>query len=377
MMVVAFHYKHFLLISTEAGFDYSHMPFAHLLLPVYIYGQNFVELFFSISGYVFFWLYSRAIASHHTGAKAFFIARFARLYPLYLAMLLTVALIQWLFTRHYGYSFIYENNGLIDFVLNLFMVHQWVPYPVMSFNGPGWSISVEVFLYTLFFLVCWFRRNGPVTAAALIIAGLVFKYLISGSSDFARGVPSFFLGGLIWYAVQYLNARAREVWRGRVVCALVWALPFLWLVSYARPLSADWAMTVIPEPADTWSWLLNTEVFIYLVLPATILFLGLLHARRPADWLPVKGIERLGWIGDISYSLYLIHFPLQITLMLFLARWPYEKRLAVLGSPLGFIAFMGVASGLAWLSFHYFEMPARRTLRRWMTKLLVRPKQPT
>ncbi|MGZ3305782.1 MAG: acyltransferase family protein, partial [Asticcacaulis sp.] len=113
-LVVVFHYKHFLYSDTFAagapGFDYAHQPFATLLQPVYVYGQLFVELFFSISGYVFFWLYAKALAERRLGVKSFFIARFSRLYPLFFATFIAVALIQWAFHSLYGYDYIYQHN---------------------------------------------------------------------------------------------------------------------------------------------------------------------------------------------------------------------------------------------------------------------------
>ncbi|HTN41414.1 MAG TPA: acyltransferase, partial [Asticcacaulis sp.] len=152
--VVFFHYKHFLLVSDAVGFDYDHMPFSALLMPFYLYGQFFVELFFAISGYVFFWLYARAIEEGRTRPWGFFVARFARLYPLYVVTLIVVAGLQIVYRSQYGDDFIYNEATPANFALNLLMVQQWLPYAVQSFNGPAWSISVEVFLYALFFLIC-------------------------------------------------------------------------------------------------------------------------------------------------------------------------------------------------------------------------------
>ncbi|MDI7775232.1 acyltransferase [Asticcacaulis sp. EMRT-3] len=372
-MVVTFHYKHFLLISDAAGFDYHDMPFHTVLMPVYVYGQFFVELFFSISGYVFFWLYSGAISTRQTGLRSFFIARFARLYPLYFMTFIAVALIQWAFHTVYGHDFIYSHNGPINFVLNLFMVHQWRPHANQSFNGPSWSISVEVFLYVVFFLLCRFRLNSVWTAMALVVAGLVFKYLHPDpTDDFVRGLPSFFLGGLAWYAVEAL--RQRETWRRRAEIALVTCLPILWLLAYICAYDALW------HPARHWlrtqgfglTAALSTEGFVYGLIPLTLVYFGLRRNLWQAAWLKPDSLHRIAWIGDISYSLYLIHFPLQISIMLVMAHWPFAARAHIFGSPLTFVAFMGTAMGLAWLSFRFFEMPMRKHIRNWLTPHLAR-----
>ena len=176
ILVVVFHYKHFLLSNTEI-FDYAHLPFGVLLTPVYVYGQHFVELFFAISGYVFFWLYGDAVANRRLSARSFFTARFARLYPLYLAMLIAAVVLQAAYVALYGAPFIYKHNTATDFVLSLFMVQQWLPGAEQTWNGPSWSLSVELFLYIAFFAVAYLRGNRPLVLIAIVVAGLVFKHI--------------------------------------------------------------------------------------------------------------------------------------------------------------------------------------------------------
>lgn len=377
-IVVSFHYKHFLLISDTAGFDYTDMPFHTLLMPVYVYGQFFVELFFSISGYVFFWLYSGAILERRTGLRDFFVSRFARLYPLYLLTFILVALMQWGFRSLYGHDYIYDDNSAINFLLNLFMVQQWLPQASQTFNGPSWSISVEVFLYTIFFLICRWRLKSVWIVLALVVGGLTFKYInYNPTDDFARGTPSFFFGGLVWYAVEAL--RDREAWRKALVRILAVLLPILWLAAYVGAYDALWGAQQVKLAAaglprqGLHALLLSTETFVYGLIPLTLVFFGLQKAQWRLAWLQPDSLRRFEWIGDISYSLYLIHFPLQIGLMLIMARWPFAVRAHIFSSPLAYIAFMGTAMGLAWLSYRYFEMPMRRHIRHWLSQRLARP----
>jgi peptidoglycan/LPS O-acetylase OafA/YrhL len=369
-MVVLFHYKHFLLDDT-GNFDYARMPLYALLAPVYVYGQFFVELFFSISGYVFFWLYAEAVSERRVGLRSFFIARFSRLYPLFFLTFVAVALIQWAFVALYGQAYIYQENSPGQFVLNLFMVHQWLPGAQMSFNGPSWSISVEVFLYAVFFALCAFRLNKPVMIAAVVVLGLLFKYLQpQPAPDFTRGIPNFFLGGLIFYAVEYLRHHARAVWLERVEKVLVWVVPMLWLIAFVIGHDLIWG------PVSDWieshdigssTILFSTDSFVYVLVPLTLLALGLQQGK----WLNLEGLQKWAWVGDVSYSVYLIHFPLQLIVMIGLAHLPFETRAGIFASPLVLGLFMAVALGLARLSFLYFEMPMRRLLKDWLTRRLA------
>ena len=365
ILVVVFHYKHFLLSDTEV-FDYDHLPFGVLLTPVYVYGQYFVELFFAISGYVFFWLYGDAVSDRRLSGRSFFTARFARLYPLYLAMLLAAVVLQSAHSALYGAAFIYKHNTVGDFVLSLFMVQQWLPGAEQTWNGPSWSLSVELFLYIAFFAVAFWRGNRPIVLAAIVVVGLAFKHIQAEPvSDFSRGVPSFFLGGLVFHAVRFLNHEAQMTWRRRLDTTLKWLVPVLWGLTYVRAQPLIWdpltaALKLYPIPAfDT----LTIEGFVYGLMPLTLLALGL----RRENWRhPLLSLERLrgvAWIGDISYSIYLIHFPLQVAVMLVVGQFAWADRVAIFASPLTFIAFLAVAVGLARLSFVYFEMPAREWLR--------------
>lgn len=376
-MVVTFHYKHFFLTDT-GGFDYADMPLHAMLMPVYVYGQFFVELFFAISGYVFFWLYSGMIATRRTGLRSFFIARFARLYPLYFVTFILVALIQWAFRSLYGHDYIYGDNTAVNFVLSLFMVQQWWPDASQTFNGPSWSISVEIFLYAVFFLICRLRLQSVWMALALVVAGLVFKYLhYNPTNDFARGLPSFFFGGLAWYGVEAL--RAHESWRRRVSLALGVVLPLLWALSYAGAYDALWganqldlAQKGLPRQG-VHAVLMSIASFDYGLIPLTLVFFGLKRDLWRLSWLQTDRLKNWGWIGDISYSLYLIHFPLQISLMLLLSRWPFAVRAHLFASPLAYLGFMATAMGLAWLSYRHFEMPLRKHIREWLSAKVAGP----
>lgn len=376
IVVVTFHYKHFFL--TDAGsFDYTDMPLHQILMPVYVYGQFFVELFFSISGYVFFWLYSEAIATRKIGLRSFAIARFARLYPLYLVTLIFVALAQGAFRSLYGHDYIYSDNTTLNFVLNLVMAQQWPPDANQTFNGPGWSISVEVFLYIVFFALCRFRLQSAWSALALIVAGLLFKYIhFDPTNDFVRGLPSFFLGGLAWYAVEALKRRA-PVCR-YVVWGLGAALPLMWALAYLGGYDSLWGAEQAARAAQglprqgVHAVLLSIASFAYVLIPLTLVFFGLKRGTWREAWMQTGHLKRWSWIGDISYSLYLIHFPLQITLMLFLSRLPFAVRAHIFSSPFAYLAFMATAMGLAWLSYRYFEMPLRKQIRDWLAPRLAR-----
>lgn len=85
-------------------------------------------------------------------------ARLARIYPVYLiALVCTVMLLK------------RQTDGLSRKVFSALMIQSWIPGYPMSYNFPGWSVSVEVFFYLLFpFLIVSFGKVSLKKAAVAV-----------------------------------------------------------------------------------------------------------------------------------------------------------------------------------------------------------------
>ena len=71
--------------------------------------------------------------------------------------------------------------------------------------------------------------------------------------------------------------------------------------------------------------------------------------------------DRISKVGDLTYASYLLHFPIQLLVVLVLD-WIGVSR-NVFFSPFALIAFLVVTFGLSWVVFHGFEMPAQKRIR--------------
>ena len=98
----------------------------------------------------------------------------------------------------------------------------------------------------------------------------------------------------------------------------------------------------------------------------TVLALALRETagRRTFAWL--------GFLGDISYSTYLIHFPLQLALAVLATRFALAP--ADFMHAWVMLAFFAVLIGLGALSYAYIEKPAQTWLR---SRLVLRPAHAT
>lgn len=331
--VLMWHYQHFSYVANQAHeFDPTRQPFYALLSFFYRYGLYGVQVFWCVSGFIFFWKYGAALARRGVTARRFFLLRFSRLYPLHLATLLLVALLQALYMAGHGHYFVYRDNSAGSFLLQLSLASHWL-YPLtgFSFNAPIWSVSLEVLAYALFF--AWSRYAGTgwaATLAAALVAGLAWRY---ADWPLLECLLYFYVGALVALAHAAL-ARWRPAPRRAALGA---AAALLALV-----LAAPWF-----HPVG------GTSV----LLAATPLVIGLLVALPP----PGRAARACAALGNLTYASYLLHFPLQVVIALACgvagAAVPWR-------SPWLWLFFIGATFALAHLCHRHVEMPAQRWLRR-------------
>ena len=107
--VVIYHWAHFMPPFLQANTG-GELPFAQVLGSIYAGGYRAVPLFFTLSGFVFFWLYADQVSSKSLGAWRFTVLRFSRLYPLHFFTLLVVVVMQGGLLKFLGTPFVYTEN---------------------------------------------------------------------------------------------------------------------------------------------------------------------------------------------------------------------------------------------------------------------------
>ena len=286
--------------------------------------------------------------------------RFSRLYPLHLMTLLAAACLQYFFHNATGHYFIYDANDTQHFLASLVMAQQWLPPNIdQSFNGPAWSVSVEVLLYAIFFVLC---RGGLRGGWMSLLVSVLAIPLLWWNEFIARGVMGFFLGGAILTATDAIRARADAKWIARVLCMAALALWAAVIVeTYLGPLhdAAYWLSGQISHDAGK-RYIGNSEnlfllLFIFTVSPITIMALALHEQVLGGKW------QRFSFVGDISYSTYMLHFPMQLCLALIATHFALAPPFFENGIAL--VLFYAALIGLGALSFNAIERPAQSKLR--------------
>src|SRR5581483_8643176 len=319
------------------GLVAERLPYFGWLHPLYDTGAVGVWVFWCISGFIFFWQYRDPIAERTIGGWKFFTLRFSRLYPLHLVMLLTVALLQSFYfvaTRNF---FVYQKNDLPHFLTQLFMASEWGITQGESFDGPIWSVSVEVLVYLLFFLMLGATRSWLLNLA--IIAACILADRTNTSGHLANCLGFFYIGGLAAIARRRLDAS-----RLQIVIE-----PCAWLIAAVVPFMI----------AQMSRGQFNQYDFPLLLAYTPVLLFGL--SREITLPAPVqKAIETA---GNMTYSSYLLHFPVQLVIVL---------GFATAGRPVPvydvslFGLYLATVMLSSYFAYRYFEAPAQSFLREAM-----------
>lgn len=318
-------------------------------------GPIAVGYFYVLSGFIMAIAYYQPEQSKQTviNKKKYWVARFARIYPVYLiALLLIVA------AKYKDLSASWETLPL-----HLFVLQSWVPgYPI-TLNTPGWSLSVEAFFYLCFpFLLIWVYKKGikPLFIFTLIIWLITQTVLLDQLNSNAYAPKSLlhdfiyynplmhlnsFLAGLLCgiYLKRNLNNQDRPNNTGFLLLSLF----LIFLLIWSRP-----HLEV----------LLNMKLAFTngLLAPAFLLFIVLL-ARNKGKISEVLSYSGLVLLGEASYSLYILQKPVHGI---------YDKiivpRLA-LSDATHFYIFLVILIIVSIISYKIFETPMRKIIRRWFS----------
>ncbi len=346
LSVVFWHWQHFYM-GSSTPFNIEAQPLFHFFSPLYRSGDLAVDFFFLLSGFIFFWLYPKKILKGEVSARDFFILRFSRLYPLHFLTLIIVAVQQFYYWKITASYFIYPKNDLFHFVLNLFFISSVKLEKGFSFNAPIWSVSVEVFVYFLFFLIC--KKIRPNSFMLVGLSSLGYFWIFPFYSPISRGIGGFFLGGFIYliYDLILKSRYLKTIFKYIILLSsLLWTIAILLGLGYLHFGVLDNIPRVDARPRIIASMLLFST---------TILSLAIFENQSSQSY------KILSTLGNISYSSYLLHFPLQLVFAMVVSM--SELSLEVFNSPFTLILFFTILLMISIASFNYIEMPMQKYIR--------------
>jgi peptidoglycan/LPS O-acetylase OafA/YrhL len=314
-----------------------------------------VDLFFLLSGFILTYVYFDSM-QRPTGRNftIFMWHRFIRLYPVHIAVLAALVVAVSVAGRLGLNLRSPEAFQFSELPWQILLVHAWGVTDQVSWNVPSWSISAEWFAYLCFPLVAvgLGRVHEPrvlllVAVASLGIAALIFSMAgwgLSGAwiapSALVRIAGSFVCGAVL---CRYATLRKALESKSRFndTLAMTALLAFLVLPSFGAP---DFALIAL-----------------------LAIFIGAL-AMSSGVTSKLFSLAPLVWLGEISYSLYMVHFPvLRVLNVVF-----KPERIQAMG-PFAMVGAYCVSIGIcvacAAVLYYLVEHPLRVRLRNAVGKM--------
>jgi peptidoglycan/LPS O-acetylase OafA/YrhL len=301
MMVAVGHTAKLLCRSTDD-------PFAHVAT------QQGVSFFFVLSGFIL--CYKYPMLENGRARLKFWAYRVARIWPAHfttaMLFMLTLPPVLW---------WTCGKRSVWVIISNLTMTQAFIP-PVKFYfgvNPPSWSISCEFFFYLMFplLLIGWNKnwRVKLLVCAALVLATL-FTYSLHAPQTYSHDALYFqrwlvyinpvirlfeFVLGMSTALLYSRLARSFQRWTGPEITWLQVTAVFASLISLATCSSLIRVLPLPTLPSACDEWLTGSGgCFAYA-------FLIFAMAQTRGSCSRALSIPALVWLGEISYSIYLVH----------------------------------------------------------------------
>lgn len=347
--------------------------------------------FFVLSGFVIHYNYAERLAVERKRAVfAFLFARFARLYPLYLPVILLN------FVLNFSTAALAGNAAAVNayvaaLPVNLTGMQTWV---YATFNGinltnaqvyanNSWSISVEFMLYLLFVpIAMWggFKRNSLLRGILITLAAIILRIVFIGmATDEAvvQGINRIWgephgLDPTSWLAYYSPYGRFFEFLAG-VGIAEIWLSALghaqgervrrvaQWCGAVALLYVAGSLLNVSLQSAP--QLFTGYRLFVGYAVAVPLVIYALCQSRGVmSKWVTAAPLLLL---GEMSYSVYMLHGNLFPLFRLAPGGDIQAQVLQMVWRALAFLVLVFVSS---WLTYRYLEMPARRWIMDFYRK---------
>lgn len=350
LMLIVLHYA-----TAAWSFDppYIPLPFPYPMdeLTQFMYrgvwGGVGVATFFLLSGFTFMWNYQEKISRHSISFRTFAVYRFSRLYPL-CWLTSVIMLIISIVDKEWAGGMICDAYGVLKSftVLGTFVLDAGTP----TLNGVTWTLSLEIAMYGLFYLITWNSnrvKEKVVLYILPILLGVTFLNL--GATNlpivnqyFATALVGFFMGCITCeiYKIFCRSHHKNVIGYGCLACIVLFV--FSWfsfgIEYYSRTyasLNVTYSIVVIP-------------LFVFAVLFV-----------KPLQMVLSSRILTL--IGKFSFSIYLLHYVILTIISLANKCGIIEFNAS---DPLNLLWVVGITVIISAISYTCFERPIQIWIRK-------------
>lgn len=319
--------------------DFNADPSFLALLPLSL-GWTGVAVFFVVSGFCIHLSYER---SRDKGVGVFFLRRFFRIYPPYLvALLIFSCLPPW---RYIPFN---TADSLVMFGSHLFLVHNFDEKLFYGICSTFWSVAIEFQLYLIYPILVWMVRKLT-WSRTLLILGVVetgLRAYVSIHNEIHGKPGSYWIIGspLFYWFSWSIGAAAADAFLHRR------ELPFAKV-----PLWFFLLLTVVTANIRP----LSVFTFMFASLATVSLLDRLLKGEMKWTAKTPGWISRhLAFAGVVSYSIYLLHFPVLTLLPRVMEKFFTGQQFHPLVMMAVCVAVWVPVLVASWLFYRIFELPS-------------------
>jgi peptidoglycan/LPS O-acetylase OafA/YrhL len=298
-------------------------------------GSTGVAGFFAISGFLL------AGSAQRLSSREFFIHRVFRLLPgLWFALVISAFFLvplasffgspesefNFFVGKESSLTYVLLNMALVVFQDSIGSVFSTNPYP-LAVNGSLWTLAPEFICYvSLLGLAIFTRRKVNAQKFLLVIAIALASFVWLVSQNSSSQVVSIVVHPASGLGIAFAT--------GSLLSLLIKEHPYRPSPVLALPLLGVWLVLGLSGPLAIIS------------LAVIIVTLGLSLTNSAAS--------RIGRKTDISYGIYLFHFPvIQAIILCTAVKWTPVASLTLLP-----VLALAIASPLAWASWRFIERPS-------------------
>jgi len=265
-------------------------------------GYSGVSFFFFLSGFILTYSHAKEYEAARGNFKKFFVARFARIYPVYFVTMIVSGIV-------YAAQF-RSPIHIIAYVADLLLLQSWSMRMINFFNTNAWTLSCEAFFYLVFpFIFMAIRPKSQTRAIAWLAAFFAL----------AMAAPLVLI--TLYPVPAWTESFAHVAGDGAVFT--VSRLPALALPEFLAGVAVGWLFLRFKPAQKTAAFLAPLGALLLaaallaadrlpyialhngLLIPIyTVLVLGLSQTNRLTRLLSGRVLILL---GEASYAFYLIH----------------------------------------------------------------------
>ena len=323
--------------------------------PLHVYqngGFVGVLIFFLISGYIV------THASMSESRLSYLTKRVFRIFP---PLLFALAVLWVLMHAMVALGFqlrTFEGGPPVRWLLSVLLVDGFIPGPMIL--SVTWTLSVEILFYALILAVITKQRDHPLGTTAAIAATWAIASFASLYIPAFDQTPEarFDAHGVLFIVGVLLVGRCIYLAHTRLSsrpAATALALGIAVSVGTLQEMNAPGFLLAPGGFTDT------EPILGYAT--ALIVFIAMLW------WSPAHAVRPLRWLGDTSYSLYLLHMPVGFATLGVLYRYDVPNSLATL---------IAIAASLlaARVGYVLVERPSQRLARTLLKRSSISPNPP-